>query len=1340
MQKQQQRNRSLCQQTFALVWKNLILKWRMKTQSFQEWFPALLLLLLILGLPYKSFHFKSFYKIPKASLGQLDDPSFNFTGLKIVYTPGTKMAREVMEKVTTVSVMKDVEIQLVENEKAMELAQKQDDDTVGVVFQDDFSYRLRFSPENSVSPNDGPSSIDTCYNYSADYCKNPKYWFQGFLSLQSSIDSALIELITNKSVWDEMKSISGVRMRSPSIQLADEMEDCVFFLLVSICFSPFTYFLSQNVSREKRKLKEVMKTMGLQDTAFWLSWSLVYAVYILIMSCMLAAVVTNSFTTVSFSVLFLLFFFYGISSIHFCFMISSLLKKPKPTCFVVFFLTLGFGELSIVPLFKTLPASVEWTLSLFSPFAFGTALAKIFILEKYGRTFYVSHLMEELYLYALAFDIVFYMLLAFYFDKVVPDKYGVPYPPLFFLKKSYWCKPRSSYTGGALDDEQSHANIFNDNAEAVPPEFDGKEAIRLNNIKKTYRTKSEKTEALRGLSLNIYEGQITAVLGHTGAGKTTLLNILSGLSKPSHGSATILTYSISKREDMEQIRKISAVCPQFNVQFEHLTVKENLKTFARIKGIPSSDIENEIQTLLTLLDMNAIKDTHANNLSGGQKRKLSLAIAFLGDPQVLFLDEPTAGLDPYSRHQVWALLNERKAGRVTLFTTQFMDEADILADRKAFISHGRLQCVGSSLFLKKKWGIGYHLRMHINELGDPERTTALVKKYIPNGRLSGQRENELSYVLPLEHMEKFPALFCNMDQQTDLGIINYGITVTTLEDVFLKLEGNETTDEEGSGVLRGQVGEEKRADSSLVEVEQDLQLLSDTGKSTMRGTELWRQQVCTVARMHFLNLKRESKVWGAILFLSALVLAPVLVHIISLAVWMNLHNVELHPGLYFEPGTKFLTGYSGLLILNDTGASIDNFIQAVRSQNVLVEAITGFNVSDQLVHNGAIKVALQEKKYRFTLMCHMEVVNCFPVLINIISNALLRMSNSIAHIRIWNDLFLTIHNEDLWAYFANFYFIGSIVLFPAFPMHFAMNSARYYKLKSRAQLRVSGLFTSAYWCGLAMVDIPLCWILLLLVYGPWFLFIASVLSGNNASIAFILVFFVFGYGISIVLLLYIIAFLFRKKAYASSFWSFIFLVVSLFLVATVAVVKIMILTYLNHLMNFLIPMMTAINFSISLTEALFVADFEYATDMKNELIVSSIAPLVQSVIFVFLLGLLEMKYGRPVMRRDPVFRVMQAPLSCCRFSPARQGSQQNPEKPSEDEDRDVQEERERVQSVLVSANHTEKPVITVHNLRKEYKIKKACSCFRKKEKKVATRNVSFCVKKGCYAPVWEPLT
>ncbi|XP_063149522.1 ABC-type organic anion transporter ABCA8-like isoform X1 [Candoia aspera] len=1325
MQRQHVRTRSVCQQTAALLWKNIILKWRMRMESFQEWFSSLVLFTVILLSTFQIFN-EGVHEIPHALLGK---PLFNITGVKILYAPDTKMAREIMKKIGTLSPLKGIETEVMEDEKAMEAAYEKaveaalekDWDAVGVIFQDDISYQLRFPLYKTIIPNKDLAKIDTCFDYSSHYCDHPTYWTQGFVSLQSSIDSALIEWITNHSVWEEMTSIKGIRMRSPSVTIGSELGNGVFLWVLSLCFAPFMYFLALAVSREKRNLKEVMKTMGLQDAAFWLSWGLLYTMYISVLSSVLTfSLKAMYFHLSSNSTLFLLFFLYGISSICLCFMLSSLLKKPRVTSLVIFISIFCFGALSLTTATGMMPPSLELILCIFCPFAFDAGLSKVLYFQKYGRTFDLSVLMFEPYGYFLLLDSVLYMLLAFYFDKVVPDKYGVPHPPLFFLKKTYWFKSKSPWTGDAPSTEGSPGSIFSDNAEPVPPEFDGKEAVRLNNMKKKYKTKSTETEALKGLSLDIYEGQITAILGHSGAGKTTLLNILSGLSKPSDGSASIFKYNVSEKEHMEKIWEISAICPQFNIQFEFLTVKENLKTFAKIKGIPSNAVENEVEKLLTLLDIKAIQNTQANHLSGGQKRKLSLGITFLGEPQVLLLDEPTAGLDPYSRHQVWALLSERKANRVILFATQFMDEADILSDRKAIISRGRLQCVGSSLFLKKKWGIGYHLRMHTDEFCDSERITSLVKHYIPAAEKSGQHENELSYTLPLPAVDKFSGLFSDMDHQTDLGVVNYGVTMTTLEDVFLKLEGNENMKEEDYGILHS--GEVAGKD----EMEQDLLLLSEMGKATMKGTELWRQQVCAVARMHFLNLRRESKIWRALLLLSAAILAPYIIQFTSYAAWSNLHYEEMHPGHYFEPGKQFFMGTSGLLILNNTGGNIENFIQGLKSQNILMDIISGNNVSDQLVHNGAIKLDLEDKKYRFTLMCHMEVTNCFPVLVNTISNAFLHMFNSTAHLRTWNHvLSLFSLTDDFWA-FTDVYLIAASIVLPAFPPQFAMTSIQDYMIRTRSQLRISGLFPSAYWCGQALVDMSLHCILLVLVLWPWFLKLGGADPQIKTTLIFCWVAFFPGYSISIVLFLYIIAFVFRQKKHTTSFCSIIS-ILAMFLLFTISFFASLYgHNYTRSLLNVFVPTFPVTSFILSFTELLtgFHFDGESGVSIHKELFISSFMPYLHSIIFIFLLRYLVMKCDQTVMRRDPIFRI----------SPQRKRTHQNPDKLSQEDDRDVLKERARVQSALASVNQEEKPVIIVHDLRKEYKHGKTCSssCFTKKkeEKKVAARNISFCVKKG----------
>ncbi|KAF1486182.1 ATP-binding cassette sub-family A member 10, partial [Eudyptula minor novaehollandiae] len=1318
-----QRNISVFQQTKILLWKNVLIKWRMKMQSFQEWMLSLLFLPLMFTVC--TFMMNIHYpEVPYSYLGQLDDPAYDATGVTVAFTPITVTTRQIMNKVALNSVMIGIKLEALDSESALEEAWISNNEIIGVVFKDNFSYHLRFPTENVAIPNENFGYIDNCYNFSSRYCYSPSYWYKGFLSLQSSIDAAIIEVVANHSVWEEMKSIAGVRMKSRSVISSITLEYSYFMITIVMCFSPFMYFLSMNIVREKKKLKVLMKTMGLQDIAFWLSWSLLYAVYVMVLSCLLTALVMqDAFYLSSFPAVLLLFFLYGLACIHLVFMLCSLLRTSKLAGSVGFLITFLFGCLSLTVLIENLPEPLKWFLGLFCPFAFNVGIAKVFHLEKYGMGFSFSNLMEESYFLfstyiMLVFDSVLYMLLAMYFDKVLPGKYGIPDPPFFCLKPSYWVRSRRGSTREMPRTAVSPEELLNDDIEPVPPEFMGKEAIRLNNIKKAYKKKDKKTEALRGLSLNIYEGQITALLGHSGAGKTTLLNVLSGLTLPSEGSATIYNYKLSEIGDREEIREMIGICPQFNTQFEVLTVKENLKTFAEIKGIKSKEVEREVQNILELLDISNIQDTQAEKLSGGQKRKLSIGIAMLGNPQVLFLDEPTAGLDPLSRHQVWSLLKEHRAGRVILFSTQFMDEADILADRKAFISHGRLKCVGSSLFLKKKWGIGYHLRIHVSESCDLENVTSLVKRYIPNVIFSGHSQYELRYKLPLENVKKFPDLFSGLDSCSDQGIINYGVSMTTLEDVFLRLEEEATVDQEDERVLGEEWAEAGRCPD---ETEPGSLLLSDTGKAAVSGLALWRQQVSAMAWVHFLKLKSSVKNLRSILLLYVVFLLPLVLQLSLVAAWQSASVWELSSARYFLPlGKRAHLDTTSLLVHNNTGAGIEDFIHTLESQDLTVEITSEENITEELKHNGAIKVvsilfSCSLKSYRFTVLCHMEAINCFPVLVNVISNTLLRALNSTVHIRIWSHPFFSVNDLQFWDYFVSFYLVYMLLLFPGFPPHFAMGYMQDYKVGARAQLWISGLFPSAYWCGQALVDIPLCWLLLFSMFGLQFT-MSNKISWSIDSL-FLLIMGTFGYGISIILFIYLISFVFRK-GWNCDFWSFILIVVSIWLDNVLRVMDFLTGIRVSlYILSLSIPMYPLLGVMINCQQVSKDAE-NFAVTPRNDVLIAVFAPYIHSVCFIFLLRYLEIKYGRAVLRKDPIFRI----------SPRRESSHQHLEE-LEEEDEDVKAERAAVRNAIAAPSQEEKSVIIVSNLCKEYEIKQAGSFFKKK-KKMATRNVSFCVKKG----------
>uniref|UniRef100_A0A673I827 ATP-binding cassette sub-family A member 5-like n=1 Tax=Sinocyclocheilus rhinocerous TaxID=307959 RepID=A0A673I827_9TELE len=638
---------------------------------------------------------------------------------------------------------------------------------------------------------------------------------------------------TKRPVWNELK-VRAVMMGHPGSVEVQKFPHALISIYLVLAFTPFVSFLIVNVAAEKeQRLKDTMGMMGLYDSAFWsvLSWGLLYAALVTTMSILMAVIATCTplFSNSNFFVIFLLIFLYGISSIFFSFMLTPLFKKPKFASTVGSMLTVVFGCLSLFTvLMRDFPQSAVWLLCLLSPSAFSIGIAQVthfstnalHVFSSLGNgphALYVPMVM-------LFLDCILYLLLAIYLDQVLPGEFGTRRSVLYFLQPSYWSKRRKRYVevSSVYEGEVNGTPVNDESVEAISPEFRGKEVIRICNIRKIYREKDTKVEALRGLTFDIYEGQITALLGHSGAGKSTLMNILCGICPPTEGQTS----------EGAEMKQLVGICPQFNIIFDVLTVEEHLRIFAAIKGILPSDIDSEVRKVLRDLDLEKIMDAQAKNLSGGQKRKLSVGIAILGDPKILLLDEPTAGMDPVSRHQVWSLLQSRRAGRVTVLSTHYMDEADILADRKAVISQGQLKCVGSSLYLKTKCGVGYHLRMSVTEGCEVENITSLVKQHVPKAQLSRQQEAELTFTLPFESIDTFPG-FASICPHVSICYVPHCHMPCGLED-------------------EGDV-------SSMDDTDQRLLTFSDSRQDAVTGRALWRQQFSTVAWLHMLNLQRERK-------------------------------------------------------------------------------------------------------------------------------------------------------------------------------------------------------------------------------------------------------------------------------------------------------------------------------------------------------------------------------------------------------------------------------------------------------------------------------------------------
>jgi len=281
--------------------------------------------------------------------------------------------------------------------------------------------------------------------------------------------------------------------------------------------------------------------------------------------------------------------------------------------------------------------------------------------------------------------------------------------------------------------------------------------------------------------------------------------MLTGMLPPTEGGARV--YGKDLGGELGAIRAELGVCPQHDVLWPTLTVAEHLTLFATIKGVPPARVAADAAASLAMVGLTEKVGAPVATLSGGQKRKLSVCIAFLGGSRVVFLDEPTSGMDPYSRRSTWEILQNARAGRVIVLTTHFMDEADILGDRVGIMADGGLRCVGSPLFLKERYGLGYTITVILTPRGAAtsaggahERLLTLAREHVPTVTLAGAAGCEVALRAPLAASATFPALLRALAGApgASLGVEAAGVHVTSVEDVFMRVAAAEEERKGGS--------------------------------------------------------------------------------------------------------------------------------------------------------------------------------------------------------------------------------------------------------------------------------------------------------------------------------------------------------------------------------------------------------------------------------------------------------------------------------------------------------------------------------------------------------------
>ncbi|KAL6590536.1 hypothetical protein U3516DRAFT_806105 [Neocallimastix sp. 'constans'] len=342
--------------------------------------------------------------------------------------------------------------------------------------------------------------------------------------------------------------------------------------------------------------------------------------------------------------------------------------------------------------------------------------------------------------FGLIFTCIFYFIVAIYLDNVLPQGSNFHKKWHFFITEFFKTKKNQM--------KDSRKREVNPYIQKVPENM--VKTVEIQNINKIFKVKGKKKEILKNIDFKAYYNEIFAILGHNGAGKTTLMSIMTGILAPADGE----------------------------VYYDNVPITNN-----------------EMKIYIDLLNK---KNNFPKELSGGQRRKLCISLALLGSPKYVFLDEPTTGLDPYSRKNIWELLSSKKEG------------PDLLADRKMIISNGKISCLGTSIFLKQQFNMSYSFDIHCEDTSDSLITDNIVDKFCPgisksktisktyvtNENSNNIDENKhegyiISYSLPMKYSGIFKNVFEGINEvkkDHHYTIKNFSLTAPTLEELFINLE------------------------------------------------------------------------------------------------------------------------------------------------------------------------------------------------------------------------------------------------------------------------------------------------------------------------------------------------------------------------------------------------------------------------------------------------------------------------------------------------------------------------------------------------------------------------
>jgi len=629
-----------------------------------------------------------------------------------------------------------------------------------------------------------------------------------FIPIQIAIDNIIIQLKTNETVKGYSADIG--KLSKPPIDYQINNEDnrkvsfsgyavCIYMIFTGQIFSIMNQFMKEKESG----IHDGLISVGANRIALWMTWIVIYLPFsiftIIIILIADSAALFGKEGSINYFLYFVYLILYAFSVFEMTICSCLVIRKTKPLMLIIsitFFTVFAVNEY-VYKLKISKYAYIEKIISLIFP-PIGVSMASSIITYENNRNGYIGLINGVfknefgVYFLFMVIDVILYFILA------VMIEYN------------------SNWRFMPLRLSQSIENTEDSFALDIQEDPIGAECfVQVRNIhkyfkfKKNYVTTSDNNDGKIGkiftanhnINFNVYKDEIFGILGHNGAGKSTLIQIMIGMIKPDSGEC--FYHGLPLSQNKKTCQHHMGICLQNNILIEGFTVVDHFIIYCNVK-----EVMDDLDTWLEDIDLVEKRDCEVQYLSTGQKRKLCIGLAFLGNPKYVFLDEPTTGLDPVSRQKIWSLLLKKKKDRVIFIATHYMDEADIIADRKLILNKGTVRCLGSSMYLKNHFQMQYNLEVETNK---PRLVENIVKYYIPeaeyfndktkiDGHQSLPRNMISSHIwkLSIDSSPLFSYLIKKLEEEKRKGDIlrNFSVSAPRLEELFVYLaKENEANNE-----------------------------------------------------------------------------------------------------------------------------------------------------------------------------------------------------------------------------------------------------------------------------------------------------------------------------------------------------------------------------------------------------------------------------------------------------------------------------------------------------------------------------------------------------------------